>query len=193
MDNTKKNVTKKKVTVVCNRPFRIGLIPCTGTMRNVVLSTKEISICLENKCSVVEILENGTTIPLDFSNYNTYNGPTKVTEETPLFYEKSQQKIPIIVNGKIINENVRDTSKKKTIILGTKANIEDKTEVKESVKSDISGKMQAIQKISTTIPTTRKIEEEKKEEPVKSDSKDEKKEFDYNSNNFTNNKKKNKF
>ena len=64
---------KKKVDVVCYRPFKLGIANFSGSCNNITLDADSIKICLENKAMVSEVLKNGKRVPLDFGNYNKKN------------------------------------------------------------------------------------------------------------------------
>lgn len=83
----RKLVTKKRVTIRCGRPFRIGFTPFSGYCPNIVLTIEDIAKIIERKNIVLENFTDGTTLALDFNNYNTYNGPTDVTDDTPALTE----------------------------------------------------------------------------------------------------------
>lgn len=64
---------KKKVDLMCARPFRIGPSLFTGNFSNIILDAEAIRIALSNKAVVKEVLKNGKRTPLDFSNYAIRN------------------------------------------------------------------------------------------------------------------------
>lgn len=64
---------KKKVDVHCYRPFKLGIARFAGYCNGIILDADAISICLQNKAMVNEVLKNGKRVPLDFSNYNQPN------------------------------------------------------------------------------------------------------------------------
>ena len=78
-------VKKKLVTVRCNNPFSYNKIPFVGICNRVVLDVDAISFALTRKAKVVEHLKNGKEVLLGFDNYNTYNGPTLIEDNTPSF------------------------------------------------------------------------------------------------------------
>lgn len=109
-NSQRKLVKKKKVTVRCIRPFRIGLTPFSGYCPNIILTVEDIAKIIESKSMVEEVLSTGETVPLDFSNYNTYNGPTDVNDESVVMTDSKNRKAPVIrqftADGKeIIPEN----------------------------------------------------------------------------------------
>jgi len=67
-------VKKKLVTVRCNNPFSYNKIPFVGICNRVVLDVDAISFALTRKA-----------VLLGFDNYNTYNGPTIIEDNTPSF------------------------------------------------------------------------------------------------------------
>jgi len=183
-----KFVTKKKVTVTCHTPFRIGQIPYSGICRNLTLTIKDISTCLENKAKVVEILSNGKEVPLNFANYDTYNGPSDVDDNSKALTEKpddpeiekknDQGETIAIVNKKkekeekkVIKVSTNITPKEEVAVVNTdtKATVE----VKEEVKVDTTTEVKAD--VNNTTDT--KVEVENKNH----------------NNNFQQNQKKNKF
>lgn len=110
-----KIVKRKRVTIHCGAPFRIGYINFTGVCNKVVLDVADIAKCIENKAMVEEVLSNGQTIPLNFSNYNTYNGPTDVVDDTNLTTDvvsHKQQEIPVF------DENNNEIIKKTQVRFG---------------------------------------------------------------------------
>ena len=84
-------VKKKLVTVRCNNPFSYNKIPFVGICNRVVLEVEAISFALTRKAKVVEHLKNGKEVLLGFDNYNTYNGPTVIDDETPIFTYKEPE------------------------------------------------------------------------------------------------------
>lgn len=86
-----KLVKKKLVTVRCNNPFSYRKIPFAGICNRVVLEVEAINYALMNKAFVVEHLKNNKDIPLGFDNYNTYNGPTLIDDDTDLFNFKEPE------------------------------------------------------------------------------------------------------
>lgn len=64
---------KKKVDVLCQRSFNIGVTPFRGNCTGIILDADGIRTCLENKAIVKEVLKNGRRYPLDFTNYNKKN------------------------------------------------------------------------------------------------------------------------
>lgn len=60
---------KKKVDVLCQRSFKIGVTPFRGNCTGIILDADAIRTCLENKAIVKEVLKNGRRYPLDFTNY----------------------------------------------------------------------------------------------------------------------------
>lgn len=101
-NTTPKLVTKKRINLRCSRPFRIGFTPFSGNCLNIILRVEDIVKIIQSKSLVEEILSTGETIPLNFSNYNTYNGPTDVTDDTPALTDIESTKIPYI---KTLDEN----------------------------------------------------------------------------------------
>ena len=75
MDEEMKFVNKKMVDIHCYRPFHVNRSPFSGNCFNVIADTNIIRIALENKAKVSEVMTDGSRIPLDFANYNIYNGP----------------------------------------------------------------------------------------------------------------------
>ena len=71
---------KKRVNVYCNTPFVIGPAAFAGACENIVLEVNNIGTCIMNKAKVVEILADGTLVPLDFTNFDKDNGKSDVTE-----------------------------------------------------------------------------------------------------------------
>ena len=72
---------KKKVDVFCMRPFAIGHSSFAGRCFHIILDTKGILTCLENKAKVTEILADGRRVLLDFGNFDADNGPTGIDQK----------------------------------------------------------------------------------------------------------------
>lgn len=75
------NDTLKLVTVRPSRPFRIGHASFTSIANKIPLSVATINYCLQEKAFVVEHLAGGKEVQLDFTNYNTDNGPTALGKD----------------------------------------------------------------------------------------------------------------
>ena len=182
-----KFVTKKKVTVTCNTPFRIGKIPYSGICRNIILTIQDISECLTNHAKVVEVLSNGQEVPLDFSNYDTYNGPTDVTDNSEVLVEKPadpeiEQKNSKGETIKTINKTEEKKEEKKVIKVTT--NINKTTEINADTKSTVE--------VTTDIKSDTN-EQVKTEADNSNDTKVEVESKQQHNNNFQQNQKKNKF
>ena len=78
-------VKKKLVTVRCNNPFSYRKIPFAGVCNRVVLEVEAINYALMNKALVTEHLKGNKDIALGFDNYNTYNGPTLINDNSEVF------------------------------------------------------------------------------------------------------------
>ena len=192
MSEMPKFVTKKRVTVICKNPFRIGLIPYSGVCRNVVLTVQDISKCLENHAGVLEILSNGQELPLNFANYDTYNGPTDVTDDSDVFSAEHAntavqvqndkgETVTVIKSGKDVEPH-----KKNVIKVNTKVEPEEKVEVK-SVIADTQSSIEVT--AESAGDTTTEVKSNTENE---TDTKVEVEANKQNNNNFQHNKK-NKF
>lgn len=84
---------KKRVSVFCGAAFQIGLANFAGACENIILDSHDIATCLMNKAKVVEILADGSKVILDFTNYDTDNGKSDVTEESIPITNKSHYQI----------------------------------------------------------------------------------------------------
>lgn len=60
---------KKRVNIETCIPLTIFQSPIVGKVMNLELTTDEIYSCICQKALVEEILSNGSTVALDFSNY----------------------------------------------------------------------------------------------------------------------------
>lgn len=78
-------VKKKLVTVRCKNPFSYRKIPFAGICNKVVLEVEAINYALMNKALVVEHLKGNKEISLGFDNYNTWNGPTMIDDDSEVF------------------------------------------------------------------------------------------------------------
>ena len=87
---------KKRVNVYCNTPFVIGPAAFAGSCENIVLEVNNIGTCIMNKAKVVEILADGTLVPLDFTNFDKDNGKSDVTENDVPITDKRKHSRPVI-------------------------------------------------------------------------------------------------
>ena len=87
---------KKRVNVYCNTPFVIGPAAFAGACENIVLEVNNIGTCIMNKAKVVEILADGTLVPLDFTNFDKDNGKSDVTENDVPITDKRKHSRPVI-------------------------------------------------------------------------------------------------
>ena len=164
-----KFVTKKKVTVTCNTPFRIGQIPYSGVCRNLTLSIEDISKCLENKARVVEILSNGKEVALNFANYDTYNGPSDVDENSvvlkekpadPEIEQKNQDGETIKVLNKQENKEEKEIRISTTVEPKEEVTIVENTKLSTNIKEEIKGDTSAEVKAEVSNAADTKIEVE---------------------------------
>jgi len=135
--NTPKLVEKKRVNVHCARPFRIGHTPFAGVCSKLVLSVKDISICLENKALVREILKNGELVPLDFTNYNTWNGPSDVEPDAleSIAENFKEAEVKVLDNKGEVKKILNEEKPEPKVIITQKAYTEEpKAEVKPVVE-----------------------------------------------------------
>ena len=87
---------KKRVNVYCNTPFVIGPAAFAGSCENIVLEVNNIGTCIMNKAKVVEILADGTLVPLDFTTFDKDNGKSDVTETDVPITDKRKHSRPVI-------------------------------------------------------------------------------------------------
>ena len=87
---------KKRVNVYCNTPFVIGPAAFAGACENIVLEVNNIGTCIMNKAKVVEVLADGTLVPLDFTNFDKDNGKSDVTENDVPITDKRKHSRPVI-------------------------------------------------------------------------------------------------
>ncbi len=83
----------KRVNIQANIPVRNITPPIHGSLHNVVMSTGDILKCISRHAKVEEILPDGTTVKLNFSNYYTDNGAglysgQDIKEEKPAINNK---------------------------------------------------------------------------------------------------------
>ena len=186
-----KFVTKKKVTVTCNTPFRIGKIPYSGICRNIILTVQDISECLTNHARVVEILSNGQEVPINFSNYDTYNGPTDVTDDSEALVEKPadpeiEQKNNQGETIKTFNKVEEKEKKPENKVIQVTTNVNKTTEVNADTKSTVEVTAEVKSDTNEQIKTEADNSNDTKVEV-------ENKQQHNNNNNFQQNQKKNKF
>ena len=162
-------VSKKLVTVRCGAPFRIGHIPFAGVCNKVTLSVEDICKCIEHKAMVVEHLLNGQEIPLGFDNYNTYNGPTKIDDESTItkFKEPEIEMIDKDKNVTILNkeeEVVEEAADVKHIDLEAINKEKEEQEAQEKAKKEAEEKAAAekAQKEKQLEEQRKRDEEERK-------------------------------
>lgn len=85
---------KKLLNITCHGKFYIDGVPFSGVCKEVVLDTKDISTCLQNKAMVEEVLVNGRTFPLDFTNYMDKNGTPKFNiDNAPTIIEAAKHPV----------------------------------------------------------------------------------------------------
>lgn len=135
---------KKRVNVYCGTPFVIGPAAFAGTCENIVLETKDISTCIMYKAKVEEILADGTTIPLDFTNYDKNNGVSDVTENDAPITDKRKHSKPVI--------EVVDAVKPAPAVSEVKTTI--KVEKNEEVEAENSAEPVAVVEEKSTTPDT---------------------------------------
>lgn len=101
-----KHVKKKLVTVRCPRPFAYKKIPFVGICNRIVLDVDAIKFALGCKAFVVEHLSNGQEVPLGFDNYDTWNGPSEITDDSAIlsYIPQEIEMIDGFGNRKIINK-----------------------------------------------------------------------------------------
>lgn len=75
------NDTLKMVTVRPSRPFRVGNASFTSVANKIPLSVATINYCLQEKAFVTEHIAGGKEVQLDFTNYNTDNGPSALDKD----------------------------------------------------------------------------------------------------------------
>lgn len=80
MDDIIRQTMVKKVNVIAPIPVRTLYPPMYGTYEGIHMSPANILKCLIHKARVEEILEDGSTIELNMTNYNTVNKPAVIIE-----------------------------------------------------------------------------------------------------------------
>ena len=120
--NEVKKVKKKLVTVRCYQPFSYNNIPFVGICNKVVLDVDAIKYALGRKALVSEHLKNGQTIPLGFDNFDTWNGPTVVDDQTEIlsYVPQEIEMIDGFGNKKTINKK-QDKVEQKVIHIDLEA------------------------------------------------------------------------
>lgn len=82
---------KKKCKIYAKFPITCFTVPIIGhTTLN--LTPDEIYKCLCSRAEVIELLPNGKSINLDFSNYDKDNNPKEVVEKVFTFNDKVEVK-----------------------------------------------------------------------------------------------------
>ena len=100
---------KKKVDVHCYRPFKLGITRFAGYCNGIILDADAISICLQNKAMVSEVLKNGKRVQLDFSNYNKKNpmGYDVETEQNEFVGARAYNVTSVSKSGTMKVQNVQ--------------------------------------------------------------------------------------
>lgn len=68
------NNMKKRVDIMCYRPFQYQRATFAGYCHNVIADDVLIRTALENKAKVTELCEDGKEVALDFANYDENHG-----------------------------------------------------------------------------------------------------------------------
>jgi len=122
--NIMKKVIKKRVNVTASAPIRVLSIPIRGTSKGLLLSTEDIVKIICQKAVVDEVLEDGTLVRLDLSNYNKDNSKPK---------EKAEEQIPIIKNVtlNVIGSELKTEFAKEEVIEQEEVKVTEETKEEE--------------------------------------------------------------
>lgn len=131
----------KKVDVKCPKAFVLNGATFSGYVRNIILSTDDIRKCLECKAKVFEILPNGSTLALDFANYDDNNGgEVKEGVSETDWKHLNEPKVEVIgkpqynhIDKNLTVDKAKPTVKEQVSFTG-KLNIEPKKEKKTVIK-----------------------------------------------------------
>ena len=172
--NEPKYVSQKLVTVKCYNPFRIGLTPFVGLCSKILLKVEDISICLEHKAIVTEHLKGGKEIPLDFTNYNTYNGEPDVNKSNGMLFTdprlKKGHEITVIDqdgNKRVINSQ---TGKEDEKIIHVDLESQKQKEAEERRLAEQKQKEEEEKKALQEKLEKEKKEQEEKDAKIKADA-----------------------
>ena len=137
-------VKKKLVTVRCNNPFSYRKIPFAGVCNRVVLEVEAINYALMNKALVTEHLKGNKDIALGFDNYNTYNGPTLINDDSEVFKfsEPEIEMIDGLGNRTVVNKQRHTTA----AVAGTIKHIDLEAQKRKEAEEEKKRKELEIQK-----------------------------------------------
>lgn len=136
----------KRVNIQANIPVRNINPPIFGSLRDVVMSTGDILKCISRHARVEEILPDGSTVKLNFSNYYTDNGAglysgQEVKEEKPA----ETNKVPKMIKTEVDHlDGKEETDENPDIPTDTnteegetneETSVEDQNEPEENVKT----------------------------------------------------------
>lgn len=162
----------KLVTVRPARPFRLKAANFTSLVQNIILSCESISYCLQEKALVTENLANGKQVPLDFTNYNTDNGPSAVPEGASEFIINHVDPVITVTdldgNKTVINNKVVVAPQIKRVNLEAEKLAKEKAEKEAAAKEALKkAKAEAAAKEAEEEAKRKKYEEEKRKEALK--------------------------
>lgn len=167
-----KNDSLKLVTVKPARPFRLGAAHFTSVVQNIILSCGSISYCLQEKALVTENLANGKQVALDFTNYNTDNGPSAVPEDAVELVTMATDPVITVTdldgNKTVINNRTVIAPKVKHIDLESEKLAKEQAEKEAAAKEALKkAKAEAAAKEAEEEAKRKKYEEEKRKEALK--------------------------
>ena len=119
----------KKVNVIANSPVHgVEITPMIGKFMNRQMTEDQIYRCLVGGAKVEEVLPNGNTVLLNFTNYNKDNGGKLEFNPSTFTFTKQETVKAVIKQDDIKEEPVKDEVKEE---------INDDVVLEESQKEEI--------------------------------------------------------
>jgi len=144
-----KFVDKKMVDIRCYRPFHVNRSPFSGNCFNVIADMNIIRIALENKAKVSEVMKDGSRIPLDFANYNIYNGPNAADPDDKIVTKIDPDNVKI--------ENVTKDDVKRHEEGLDAAEFQPPTQVIDDPKPVVETEKEVVEQVATSPVQSKKV------------------------------------
>ena len=127
----------KKVNVIANSPVHgVEITPMIGKFMNRQMTEDQIYRCLVGGAKVEEVLPNGNTILLNFTNYNKDNGGKLEFNPSTFTFTKQETVKAVIKQDDIKEEPVKDEVKEEARIDEVVAEESQKEEIKEEATEE---------------------------------------------------------
>lgn len=114
-----KNKITKKVNIVANRPIFVSRIPIRGTIRNTVLDIETILKIICQKGIIDEVLEDGTLVRLDLTNYNkdnSHRSKTAIKQAAEKAKKEAEEAAELIRKAKEAEELAKQKAKEEALL-----------------------------------------------------------------------------